>query len=139
MSGAGSSTSTTNTKRTLKPTLGTVKKSMDIKSLTWFVRNAFHVGEGAWRERTRYFSTVDLATSIPTHDARRAPPGIGTGDLPDQLTNEMQWNPIASASNERVADNQLAVYDLAVLHAFRIERCAVGQQSRCDDQRIVRG
>jgi hypothetical protein len=28
-------------------------------------RNAFHVGDGDFLDRTRYFSTVDLATSIP--------------------------------------------------------------------------
>ena len=30
------------------------------------VRNAFHVGDGDLLDRTRYFSTVDLATSIPS-------------------------------------------------------------------------
>jgi hypothetical protein len=34
------------------------------KSLTWLFKNVFHVGEGGLRDRTRYFSTVDFATSI---------------------------------------------------------------------------
>jgi hypothetical protein len=29
-------------------------------------RKAFHVGYGGFLDRTRYFSTVDLATSIPS-------------------------------------------------------------------------
>jgi hypothetical protein len=37
----------------------------------WFCRNAFHVGEGGFRGRTRYFSTVHLATSMP--HLRRSP------------------------------------------------------------------
>jgi hypothetical protein len=37
------------------------------------LRNVFHVGEGAFRKRGRYFSTRDLATSIrfSTHSDRR--------------------------------------------------------------------
>src|SRR6202521_4903386 len=52
---------TSMTKSTLKPTVGTVKKSIDTSSVTWFFRNDRHVGEGGLRWRTRYFSTVDFA------------------------------------------------------------------------------
>jgi hypothetical protein len=51
-----------NTNRTLKVAVGTMKKSHDTRSLTWLLRNAFHVGDGGLRIRGRYFSTVDLAT-----------------------------------------------------------------------------
>ena len=56
----------TRTKSTLYVTVGTTKKSMATKSLTWLCRNAFHVGDGDRRGRTRYVSTVDFATSIPS-------------------------------------------------------------------------
>ena len=46
--------------------VGTMQKSIDTKSLTWFFRNAFHVGEGAFPDRTRYLSTVDFATLMPS-------------------------------------------------------------------------
>lgn len=61
-----SCTRITRTKSTLYVTVGTTKKSMETKSLTWLCRNAFHVGEGGLRRRTRYVSTVDLATSMPS-------------------------------------------------------------------------
>ena len=56
----------TSPKSTLHVTVGTVKKSRATNSRMWFFRNAFHVGDGGLRARTRYFSTVDLATSIPS-------------------------------------------------------------------------
>ena len=56
----------TSTKSTLWVTVGTTKKSRATTSLTWLCRKAFHVGEGGLRGRTRYFSTVDLATSMPS-------------------------------------------------------------------------
>lgn len=46
--------------------VGTMRKSIDTKSLTWFFRNALHVGEGAFLDRTRYLSTVDFATLMPS-------------------------------------------------------------------------
>jgi hypothetical protein len=42
-----------------------VKKSHDTRSWTWFVRNAFQLGEDGLRPFGRYFFTVDLATSMP--------------------------------------------------------------------------
>ena len=54
------------TKSTLNRTVETVKKSSDTSSLTWLARNARHVGDGGLRGRTLYFSTVDLATSMPS-------------------------------------------------------------------------
>jgi hypothetical protein len=36
------------------------------KSWTWLLRKVFHVGEGGLHSRTRYFSTVDWATSMPS-------------------------------------------------------------------------
>ena len=47
-------------------TVGTAKKSQAIRSWTWLCRNAFHVGEDGLRTLGRYFSTVDLATSMPS-------------------------------------------------------------------------
>jgi len=41
---------------------GTTKKSMATKSVIWFARNDFQVGEGDFGCFTRYFSTVDFAT-----------------------------------------------------------------------------
>ena len=71
-----------NTNRTLKLAVGTVKKSHATRSLTWLWRKAFHVGEGGLRMRGRYFSTVDLATVMPSlrrlpHNARQPHQGIG--------------------------------------------------------------
>jgi hypothetical protein len=34
--------------------------------LIWFFRNVFQVGEGAFPDRTRYLSTVDFATLMPS-------------------------------------------------------------------------
>lgn len=56
----------TSTKSTLYVTVGTVKKSRATRSLTWVFRKPFHVGDGGLRCRTRYFSTVDFATSMPS-------------------------------------------------------------------------
>jgi len=52
------------TKRTLHPTVGTVKKSMETSSVRWFFKKARHVGEGGVRWRRRYFSTVDFPTAM---------------------------------------------------------------------------
>src|SRR5450631_2329558 len=41
-------------------------KSIDTRSLIWFFRNVFHVGEGAFLDRTRYLSTVDFAILMPS-------------------------------------------------------------------------
>jgi len=46
--------------------VGTMRKSIDTRSLIWFVRNDFRVGEGAFPDRTRYLSTVDFATLMPS-------------------------------------------------------------------------
>ncbi len=54
------------TNSTWKRTVDTVKKSSDTSSFVWLARNARHVGEGGLRGRTLYFSTVDLATSMPS-------------------------------------------------------------------------
>src|SRR5262249_38787193 len=54
------------TNRTLKATVGTTKKSTDTRSFTWLSRKARHVGEGGFVGRTMYFSTVALATAMPS-------------------------------------------------------------------------
>ena len=54
------------TKSTVWVTVGTTKKSRAIKSLTWFCRKVYHVGDGGLGGRRRYFSTIDLVTSMPT-------------------------------------------------------------------------
>lgn len=46
--------------------VGTTKKSRATRSCTWFFKKVFQVGDGGFRGRTRYFSTVDFATSIPS-------------------------------------------------------------------------
>jgi hypothetical protein len=56
----------TRTKSTLYVTVGTIKQSMATTSLTWLFKHVFHVGQGGLRGRTRYVSTVDFATSIPS-------------------------------------------------------------------------
>src|SRR2546428_663412 len=55
----------TRTKSTLWVTVGTTKKSRATRSCTWFFKKVFHVGDDGLCGRTRYFSTVDLATSMP--------------------------------------------------------------------------
>ena len=55
-----------NTNSTWKVAVGTVKKSHATMSVTWLLRKAFHVGDGGLRTRGRYFSTVDLATVMPS-------------------------------------------------------------------------
>jgi hypothetical protein len=56
----------TRTKSTVCLTVGTTKKSRATRSCTWFARKAFQVGNGGSRPLGRYFSTVDLATSMPS-------------------------------------------------------------------------
>jgi hypothetical protein len=55
-----------NTTSTLKAAVGTVKKSQATISSIRLLRKAFHVGEEGLRVQGRYFSTVDLATLIPS-------------------------------------------------------------------------
>src|SRR5687767_10707102 len=55
-----------NTKSTRHWTVGTVKKSHATLSLTWLAKKARHVDDGGFRTRGRYFSTVDLATVMPS-------------------------------------------------------------------------
>src|SRR6266849_9963854 len=54
------------TKSTRKVAVGTVKKSHATISATWLFRKVFHVGDDGLRRFGRYFSTVDLATSMPS-------------------------------------------------------------------------
>ncbi len=54
------------TNRILNVTVGTTKKSTDTRSFTWLSKNARHVGDGGFFGRTMYFSTVDLATRMPS-------------------------------------------------------------------------
>jgi len=42
------------------------EKSTETRSFTWLSRKARQVGDGVLRARTMYFSTVDLATSMPS-------------------------------------------------------------------------
>ncbi len=58
--------STTSTKRTVQRTVGTGKKSMETRCARWFFKKAHQVGAGGGRRRTRYFSTVDFATALPS-------------------------------------------------------------------------
>ncbi len=58
--------SATNTKSTRSVAVGTIKKSIDTRSFTCWSRNVVHVGEGGRSRRGWYFSTVDLATAIPS-------------------------------------------------------------------------
>ena len=58
--------STTKTYRMWFRTVGTTKKSMETRLGTWFARNARHVGDAGWGRFTRYRSTVDFATSMPS-------------------------------------------------------------------------
>ena len=70
----------TSTNITLHVIAGTTKKSRDTKAMTWFCRSARHVGDGGFRNRTRYFSTVDCATSMPSlrsSPTRRGAPQVG--------------------------------------------------------------
>jgi hypothetical protein len=50
----------------LNPIVGTVKKSRATSSVTWVLRKTHQEGEDGRRGRTRYFSTVDFATTIPS-------------------------------------------------------------------------
>jgi hypothetical protein len=47
-------------------TVETVKKPSDTSASVCLARNARHDGEGVFRGRTLYFSTVDLVTSMPS-------------------------------------------------------------------------
>ena len=53
---------TIRTKRTLKLTVGTVKKSRATSSVRWLFKKARRAGEDGRHSRTRYVSTVDFAT-----------------------------------------------------------------------------
>ena len=54
------------TKSTRNVAVGTVKKSIETRSLAWLFKNAFHVDEGGLRQRTMYLDTLLSATSIPS-------------------------------------------------------------------------
>ena len=75
----------TSTKSTLKPPVGTVKKSRATSSVRWFLKKARQAGDGGRRGWTRYFSTVDFATAIPSF---RISPRI-RGDPHRRLAAEM--------------------------------------------------
>jgi hypothetical protein len=82
----------TRTTRTWYVAVGTTKTSMDTTSLTGFCRNAFHVGEGGFRGRTRHVSTVELghltASRAPlAHHPGRAPCRVRPPHVPDQLAH----------------------------------------------------
>src|SRR2546430_5707024 len=69
-----------NTNSIWKVAVGTVKKSHATISATWLFKKAFHVGDGGLRTRGRYFSTVDLATLMPSlrsSPTMRGDPHIG--------------------------------------------------------------
>ena len=79
------------TKSTSKRSVGTMKKSSDTSSLTWLARNARHGGDGGLRRRTLYFSTVDLATSMPSFSSSlrmRGDPQVFDKDAYDRLRQE---------------------------------------------------
>jgi len=57
---------TTNTNKTLKSTVGTVKKSTETRLPRWFVRNVRQVCEGGLRRRPRYLATVAWEMSRPS-------------------------------------------------------------------------
>jgi hypothetical protein len=42
------------------------KEIQGTSSCTWFFKKVFHVGDEGLRGRTRYVSTIDLATSMPS-------------------------------------------------------------------------
>ncbi len=46
--------------------VGTTKKSMETKSLAWFLRKVRHDWEGGFRCRTMYLATVACDTGIPS-------------------------------------------------------------------------
>jgi hypothetical protein len=80
------------TKSTRQVAVGTVKKSHATISATWLFRKVVHVGDDGWRLLGRYFSTVDLATAMPSlyssPTMRGAPPRwIGTPPVSDQLAD----------------------------------------------------
>ena len=54
------------TTSTLWVTVGTTKKSRATRSCAWCFRTVFPVGDGGFRRRIRYVSTVDFATVMPT-------------------------------------------------------------------------
>ena len=88
-------------------TVGTMKKSIDTRSRTCWSRNVLHVGDGGPVRLGLYFSTVDLATSIPRHrefsnDPRRAPRWIGLPHLPNKLSEF--WRNLRSACFARLTE-----------------------------------
>jgi hypothetical protein len=68
---SGSCARITRTKSTRNVMVGTVQKSRATRSCMGFLRNVSHVGDRGFRWCSRYFSTVDLATSKPS--VRSAP------------------------------------------------------------------
>jgi hypothetical protein len=58
--------STTNTNRTRKVAVGTVKKSNAIRSGAWFFKNVRHACDGGRRDRSIYFETVACETVTPS-------------------------------------------------------------------------
>ena len=70
------------TKRTLKETVDTTKKSADTRFFTWFSRKASQVGEGGFLVHTMFFSTVDLLTEMPSCASSPRCAGSPVGLLP---------------------------------------------------------
>jgi len=54
------------TKSTAKLTVGTMKKSIDAKHPTWFLRNTRHVCDGGLGWRVVYLETAAWELSIPS-------------------------------------------------------------------------
>ena len=98
--------STMKTKRTLKETVGTTKKSVATRSFTWLSRNARQVGDGGFLGRTMYFSTVDLLTAMLSlgelaHDAWGTPARIRHRHLADEVPEFLgNRGPAGSPSGE---------------------------------------
>src|SRR5579862_3767979 len=68
------------TYRISKRTVATVRQSIETSSCAWVARNVRHVGDGGLDGRTRYVSTVDLATvmpSLPRSPRMRGEPHVG--------------------------------------------------------------
>src|SRR5687768_6786796 len=99
-----------NTNSTRHWMVDTVKKSQATISLTWLLKNAFQVGDGGLRSRGRYFSTVDLATVIPSFRSSptmRGEPRVG-------LLRHMSRIKSRTSLEGNVSKVEMTIFTLAV-------------------------
>jgi hypothetical protein len=117
---------------------------MDTRSLRWFSKKAFQVGDGRPVGRTRYRSTVDLATCVElgqlADDTRRAPGRVGAGEAASELAQLLgdersfgsacltQATPVIAKAGALPGDDGARLDEAQVLAPAGPDSCQVGPE-----------